>query len=217
MFQRAQDYLEAPAYRQIPHRLRVGARARVRKDRNAFDAIVDDEIAHLRDHPSEDGLNVLASLVAEGDLTDGEILDQVNTVIGAGYDTTAASLAWMLWRAMLERGLWERLRDEADAVLGLPDNRDDPDHTTLKRLELADRVMHETLDPSAWSSTALRGRAHASHRPNRLRPSSGVERLVTPESPLRVPPSGDLLVVTGRLERTIPELARWHTWRRREG
>lgn len=145
LFQRAQDYLEAPAYRQIPHPLPFGARARVRRDRRTFDAIVDDEIAHLRAQARGDDFNVLASLVAENDLTDAEIRDQVNTLIGAGYDTTAASLAWMLWRVTLVPGLWDRLRDEADAVLGRPGNRNDPDHTTLARLELADRVMRETL------------------------------------------------------------------------
>lgn len=146
LFQRAQDYLEAPAYRQIPHRLPFTARARVRSDRRAFDAIVDDEIAHLRSRPSGDALNVLASLVADNELTDAEIRDQVNTLIGAGYDTTAASLAWILWRATLEPGLWKRLGGEADAVLGPPHERGgDPDHKTLAQLQLADRVMRETL------------------------------------------------------------------------
>ncbi len=145
LFQRAQDYLEAPAYRQIPHRLPFGARARVRKDRRAFNAIVDEEIAHLRAQPSGDDFNVLASLVAEGVLADAEIRDQVNTLIGAVYETTAASLAWMLWRATLVPRLWDRLRDEADSVLGRPGERHDPDHTTLAQLELANRVMRETL------------------------------------------------------------------------
>ncbi len=145
LFQRAQDYLEAPAYRQIPHPLPFTARARVKADRRAFDAIVDEEMAILRAEPTGDDLNVLATLVAEDVLTDAEMRDQVNTLIGAGYDTTAASLAWMLWRATLEPALWERLRDEADAVLGQPGDLDDPDHTTLARLELADRVMRETL------------------------------------------------------------------------
>lgn len=145
LFQRAQDYLELPAIRQMPHPLPFTARARVRQDRRTFDAIVDEEIAHLRINPSYDHLNVLASLVAEGELSDAEIRDQVNTLIGAGYDTTAASLAWMLWRTTLAPGLWGRLRDEADAVVGRPGERGDPDHTTLAQLVVADRVMRETL------------------------------------------------------------------------
>ena len=62
LFQRAQDYLELPAYRQIPHPLPFTARAQVRRDRRTFDVIVDEEIAHLRAHPTDDRLNVLASL-----------------------------------------------------------------------------------------------------------------------------------------------------------
>ena len=145
LFQRAQDYLELPAYRQIPHPLPSTARAQVKQDRHAFDEIVDEEIANLRAHPTDDHLNVLASLVAEDELSDAEIRDQVNTLIGAGYDTTAASLAWMLWRTTLEPGLWGRLRDEADAVLGVPGEQCEPDQTTLARLELANRAMRETL------------------------------------------------------------------------
>jgi hypothetical protein len=41
LFQRPQDYLEAPAVRQIPHRLPFTARARVRADRRALDRIID--------------------------------------------------------------------------------------------------------------------------------------------------------------------------------
>ena len=145
LFQRAQDYLELPAVRQIPHPVPFTARARVRQDRQAFDTIVDEEMAYLRAQPSGDPLNVLASLVAEGELSDAEIRDQVNTLIGAGYDTTAASLAWMLWRTTLEPGWWKALRDEADAVLGAPGQPSEPDRATLTRLDIANRVMRETL------------------------------------------------------------------------
>jgi cytochrome P450 len=145
LFQRAQDYLEAPAIRQIPHPLPLTARSRVRRDRRLFDAIVDREIADIRTHPRSDGLDVLETLVIEGELTDSEIRDQVDTLIGAGYDTTAASLAWMLWRSISEPGLWGRLRDEADDVLGPLGEQDEPGQATLARLELANRVMRETL------------------------------------------------------------------------
>lgn len=145
LFQRAQDYLEAPAYRQIPHRLPFTKRAQVRHDRRVFDAIVDEEIAQLRAEPSDDRLNVLATLVAQGDLTDAEIRDQVNSLIGAGFDTTSASLAWMLWRATLEPGLWLRLRNEADNVFGDVHQHREVDSTALAKLDLANRVMRETL------------------------------------------------------------------------
>jgi cytochrome P450 len=145
LFQRPQDYLESPAVRQLPHPIPWTRRARARADRQAIDAIIDAELAHCRSHPAEDPSDVLAALVADGTLTDREIRDQVVTLVGAGYDTTASSLAWMLWRATLAPGLWARLGEEADAVLGPPGATATVDHSHLARLDLADRTMRETL------------------------------------------------------------------------
>ncbi len=143
LMQSAQDYVSAmkPA-----HPFPFGIQGRVRADRRAVDAIIDAEIAHHRRQPSGDPLNVLEALVAEGELSDGEIRDQVVTLIAAGFDTTAASLAWILWCAALTPGLWERLGAEADEILP-PVGADGSgaDHDTLKRLDLADRVVRETL------------------------------------------------------------------------
>jgi cytochrome P450 len=144
LFERPQAYLESPAVRQVPHRLPWTRRARVRADRRALDAIVDLEIARLRAHPTGDPLDVLAVLVAGVELTDDEIRDQVVTLIGAGYDTTAATLAWMLWCVSLAPGLWVRLRDEADRALGPPGEPAQADATTLGGLRLADAVVRET-------------------------------------------------------------------------
>jgi hypothetical protein len=145
LFQGPQDYLESPAVRQIPHPLPFTKRARVRADRRALDAIIDGEIAERRRDPSGDPLDVLEVLVTDGTLSDAEIRDQVVTLIGAGFDTTSASLAWMLWRSALAPGVWERLRVEADAVFGPLAVAPVTDDTTLTRLEYATRVMRETL------------------------------------------------------------------------
>lgn len=145
LFQRPQDYLESPAIKQFPHPIPGTKRSRVRADRRAIDAIINDEIAHLRANPSDDPLDVLATLVANDDLSDGEIRDQVATLMGAGYDTTSASLAWMFWCISLTPGLWTRLRNEADEVLGPIDAPAVQDEHTLARLDLANRTMRETL------------------------------------------------------------------------
>ncbi len=146
LFQRPQDYLESSAFRQVPHPFPHTARARVRADRRALDVIIDAEIADRRAHPTDDPLDVLETLVADGTLGDAEIRDQVATLIGAGYDTTSASLAWMLIRSTLVPGLWDRLRAEADRVLGSPDDiAAPPDASTLARLDLANRVVRETV------------------------------------------------------------------------
>ncbi len=142
LFQGAQDYLEAPAIRQVPHPFPFTARSRVRADRNALDELIDAEIADRRAHPTGDPLDVIEALVVDGTLSDAEIRDQVVTLMGAGYDTTAASLAWMLWCCALEPHVWDRLAEEAASVIG--DDAGTADHTTLAELALADRVMRET-------------------------------------------------------------------------
>jgi len=143
-FQRPQDYLESPALRQVPHPVPFTRRAAVRRDRRALDAIIDGEIAHRRVNHVDDPTDVLAALVSDGALSDAEVRDQAITLIGAGYDTTAASLAWMLWRAVLTPGLWARVGAEADTVLG-PIATTDADRTHLDRLDLAARTMREAL------------------------------------------------------------------------
>ncbi len=146
LMQRPQDYLELPAWRQFPHPFPIGRRGRVKADRRAFDDLVRQAMASIRANPSGDPNDVLEVLVRDDSVCEEEILDQANTLVGAGFDTTAASLAWMLWCCGLAPDIWAALRIEADGVLGPPGHdHDAADHTTLNRLELADRVMRETL------------------------------------------------------------------------
>jgi cytochrome P450 len=143
LMQSGHDFVARPT---PPHRLPFGLQQRVRADRAAIDAIIDTEIAERREHPTGDPFDILETLVTDGELTDGEIRDQVVTLIGAGFDTTAAALAWTLWRATLEPELWNRLGVEADHVLGpIVATSLSPDEHTLAELGLADRVMRETL------------------------------------------------------------------------
>ena len=146
LMQRSQDYLELPAWKQLPHPFPIGKRGQVKADRRAFDDLVRHAIVSIRANPSDDPADVLEVLVNDDSVSEQEILDQVNTLVGAGFDTTAASLAWMLWCCGLAPDVWGALRAEADEVLGAPgDDHDAVDHRTLNRLEVAGRVVHETL------------------------------------------------------------------------
>ena len=145
LMQRPQDYLELPAWKQIHHPFPLGKRGRVRADRRAFDDLVREAIVAIEDDPSHDPDDVLEVLVHDQSLSEQEILDRVNTLVGAGFDTTAASLAWMLWCCGLAPDTWATLRTEADLVLGAPGDQRVFDHTTLKGLEFAGRVVKETL------------------------------------------------------------------------
>lgn len=154
LFQRAQAFIEAPAVRQLPHPFPNSARSRVRADRRIIDRIIDEEVAERRAHPTGDPLDILEALAHDTTLSDAEIRDQVDTLIGAGYDTTASTLAWLLWSAAPDPTVWQRLRDEADRVLGpiagppaapnAPPNAP-PNDTALAGLEYAQRVVRESL------------------------------------------------------------------------
>lgn len=145
LMQRPQDYLEMPAWKQVRHPFPLGERGRVRSDRRALDDLVRLAMADIEHQASPDPDDVLAVLVNDQTLDEREILDQVVTLVGAGYDTTAASLAWMLWCCGLAPDILDALRDEADLVLGTPGEPEQFDHTTLNRLEIAGRVVKETL------------------------------------------------------------------------
>lgn len=156
IFDQSQAYLELPPLRQLPHRFPRTQRARVRSALEDFDQLVDDEIARrraLRDRgeaPEEGTGDLLDAFVDvnSSELNAEEIHDQVNTLIGAGFNTTAATLAWTLHRALAAPGVWDRLRAEADAVLGpldAPRRQDQYGPDTLKNLTYAKAVVHEGL------------------------------------------------------------------------
>lgn len=146
LFLRAQAFIEAPGVNQLPHPFPFTSRSRVRSDRRRIDAIIDEELADRRAHPTGNPLDILEVLATDGTLTDAEIRDQVDTLIGAGYDTTASTFAWLLWCAVLEPGVWSRLRAEADEVFGPVDDRRRPaDESVLTKLAYAQRVVHESL------------------------------------------------------------------------
>lgn len=146
LMQGPQDYLELPAWKQFPHPFPVGRRGRVKADRRAFDELVREAIVAIRAAPTGDPNDVLEVLVHDDTVSEQEVLDQVNTLVGAGFDTTAASLAWMLWCCALHPTAWADLRVEADRVLGpVGNDLSGADHETLNGLELAGRVVRESL------------------------------------------------------------------------
>ena len=152
IFEQLQDYIEQPGARQIPHPLPFTRRARARAAHRQFNRVVDVELARRRAATETHLTDLLDALLESGDagdsgdsgdsgLSDEEIRDQVGTLIGAGYHTTAASLAWALQRALATPAMWARLRAEADAVL----DNDAIGPETLQRLTDASAVVHEAL------------------------------------------------------------------------
>lgn len=149
VFDELQAYLELPGIKQIPHRFPGTQRARARAARHRFDRIVDDEVARRRkdldqSSTAADTGDLLDVFVRDStlDLAAGEIHDQVNTLIGAGYNTTAASFAWAVHRSLTTPGVWDNLQAEANTAFN-----DDAPFTgaTVDELRYASAVVKEAL------------------------------------------------------------------------
>lgn len=149
LFDELQSYLERPGLQQLPHRLPFTARARARAARAAFNGIVDREVARRRaavgaGPDGDDLLDVFVDEAASG-LTAEEVHDQVTTLIGAGYNTTAATLAWAVHRSLATPGVWDRLRAEAHEVLGPVGDGPTLGAEAHRDLSYAAAVAQETL------------------------------------------------------------------------
>ncbi|MGK4008043.1 cytochrome P450 [Sorangium sp. So ce1036] len=76
-------------------------------------------------------------------LSDQEVLGNVLTLLFAGEDTTADTMAWMLHFMALRPDVQARMRAEVDAELGDADLPEGPEHA--QRLRYLGAVAHETL------------------------------------------------------------------------
>jgi cytochrome P450 len=120
LLESSQEFLEAPASQQMPQPFSLGRRRRVRADRQALDRIVGEEIELRRRDRAAARDDLLQALIEDDSLSHDEVYDQAMTAMGAGFDTTSATLAWTLVRAGRSPEVWARLRAEADRVLGEP-------------------------------------------------------------------------------------------------
>ncbi len=71
----------------------------------------------LRDHPENFLESMLAAQDAEGTYSDEEIVGNTFTMLLAGEDTTANTIAWSTWFLARHPDVQARLRHEADEVL----------------------------------------------------------------------------------------------------
>lgn len=114
---------------------RVGRLGMVRRELDPIDELIHSEIRDRRDDPDapqrEDILSMLVGARHENgeSMTDAELRDELVTLLVAGHETTATSLAWAIERLVRHPAKLERLRDE----LGTGDD------------EYLDAVCKETL------------------------------------------------------------------------
>jgi cytochrome P450 len=93
---------------------------RARLYRAQYDAIVDRLIAAARRGPGLDDRDDVLALMLQARYDDGtgmsrdEISDQLLTLLSAGHETTATTLAWTVERLRRHPHILDRLRDETD-------------------------------------------------------------------------------------------------------
>ncbi|MCD9145675.1 cytochrome P450 [Streptomyces albireticuli] len=108
-------------------------------------------------HHHQDRQDLLSTLIAARDddtaLSDGELHDQVLTMLLGGAETVAAALTWALYALTRNPRVAHDLHDEVDTVLaGRP-----PTHRDLPHLPRTHRMISETLRlyPPAWLFTRI--------------------------------------------------------------
>lgn len=131
--------LVLPAYRNTVGRL--GAVSRLRARLAEFDALLTAEIEDRRASGTAGRADILSLLLSarydDGSvLSDGELLDELRTMVVAGHETTATTLAWALYHLHREPELARRLTDEL-AALG--------DHPAPAALPYLGAVCQEAL------------------------------------------------------------------------
>lgn len=122
-----------------PWRRAMTARARL-------DELVLAEIERVRSASPGEGGHVLEMLVHGGDgagsgLSDGEVRDQVVSLVAAGYETTSGAMAWSLYGLGTRPDLLAAAREEVTGVVG--DGPVAAEH--LPSLELVPAVVTEAL------------------------------------------------------------------------
>lgn len=150
----------AALLRMLPGWLPAPSNLRYRRARRRLDAVIHRLIRERRrrdgdgDGRVEDRGDLLGMLMSARDengegMGDGQLRDEVMTVILAGHETTALALSWAFWLLGKHPGHRERLEGELDRVLdGRP-----PGPGDLPQLPFLDAVLKETmrLYPPAWA------------------------------------------------------------------
>jgi cytochrome P450 len=134
---------------------RLGARlpwARIVEAQDAMDRVLYEEIAARRAGGWDDADDLLSLLVRARDedgraMTDAELRDQMVTLLLAGHETTATTLAWTIAHLFHAPGLWKRTRDLLPASM---------DVASLTKDEWLDAVLRESMRLSPVALTVGR-------------------------------------------------------------
>ena len=141
----------------LPLWLPTAGNRRFRTHLHALDEAVYEIITRRRAAHEEAG-DLLSMLLQARDpetgegMSDLQLRDEVTTMLLAGHETTAVTLAWALYLLSQHPDVEARLREELRDVLGGPGGRP-PTYEDLDRLEYTRMVIDETLRlyPPIWA------------------------------------------------------------------
>jgi cytochrome P450 len=119
------------------------------RDRARADELIHRQIARRRAEASragDAGDDVLALLLAARDeegkpMTDGELRDELMTLLAAGHETTATALCWAFDLVLADRRVHGALTEEIRGAA----HGDAPDGRALAKLEYLDATIRESL------------------------------------------------------------------------
>jgi cytochrome P450 len=120
--------------------------------RHQFDAIIDSLIARKKSDPNlqerDDVLSLLLQSTYEDGtaMSNGEISDELFTLLAAGHETTATALAWTVERLRRHPDVLSRLVDELDA--GGSDLLQATINEVLRNRPVIDGVARQVIDES---------------------------------------------------------------------
>jgi cytochrome P450 len=131
--------------------------ARYRRYRNDARSILLEEIHRRQTEGTAERTDVLSMLIDARDeegraMSDDELLDEMLTLLGAGHETTATSLAWAFYHLLSRPDVVEKLSDELDRVVdsGLLE----PKH--LPEFKYLEAVIDETARLTPVATAILR-------------------------------------------------------------
>jgi cytochrome P450 len=129
---------------------RPGLRSHVKALEKAVHEFIAAARAELASNPelAAQPRNLLQAMVAaasrqEGGFTDAELAGNVMTMLLAGEDTTANTVAWLIWLLHDNPEAWERARREVDAVLGGGEQLETTEQ--LAKLNFLDACANEAM------------------------------------------------------------------------
>ena len=127
----------------------VAAWNRLTRIRREIDRLLYAEIARRRVAAQGDASDIMTLLVAARDeegqpMSDEEIRDELVTMLVAGHETTATSLAWTIHSLLQNPEVLEAARAEVAQIIGEGQQRPAPSPEQIAALEYLEAVIKET-------------------------------------------------------------------------